>query len=282
MVSSANAANAARRKHARKLSHRGWAVASNRLALWARADRKIIQKLAKSEHRFARSVEADLASFSAKGAQRRPRPPRPLSPSPVSPNAEGASPRACLCFVAALGRDRRDWTGAGNCPTNGQGEFGRLLRSPPIPAELSANYARTQWNLAPLWRGFSFSENSLGRRPQKSPPAIGAAAALFQSESTVSPLVRFSRQCILSLRLLLSKDRPKRSRRGWRERLSFGIPPILPGSLSSAPFGPRRPRSGVPLTHIDRRQLHPRLTCGSNSGLIVTISPAGSASRASD
>jgi hypothetical protein len=26
---------------------------------------------------------------------------------------------------------------------------------PPIPAELSANYARTQWNLAPLWRGFS-------------------------------------------------------------------------------------------------------------------------------
>ena len=29
-----------------------------------------------------------------------------------------------------------------------------------------------------------------------------------------------------------------------RERLSFGIPPILPGSLSSAPFGPRRPRSG--------------------------------------
>jgi hypothetical protein len=36
------------------------------------------------------------------------------------------------------------------------------------------------------------------------------------------------------------------------------------------------------VTHIDRRQLHPRLTCGSNSGLIVTISPAGSASRASD
>jgi Tripartite tricarboxylate transporter family receptor len=104
MVSSANAANAARRKHARKLSHRGWAVASNRLALWARADRKIIQKLAKSEHRFARSVEGDLASFSAKGAQRRPRPPRPLSPSPVSPNAEEASPRACLCFVAALGQ----------------------------------------------------------------------------------------------------------------------------------------------------------------------------------
>jgi hypothetical protein len=45
---------------------------------------------------------------SAKGALRRSRPPRPLSPSPVSPNAEGASPRACLCFVAALGRDRRD------------------------------------------------------------------------------------------------------------------------------------------------------------------------------
>jgi hypothetical protein len=30
-------------------------------SLWARADRKIVQKLAKSEHRFARLVEADLA-----------------------------------------------------------------------------------------------------------------------------------------------------------------------------------------------------------------------------
>jgi len=99
MVSSANAANAARRKHARKLSHRGWAVASNRLALWARADRKIIQKLAKSEHRFARSVEADLASFSAKGAQRRPRPPRPLSPSPVSPTRkERHQERVCALW----------------------------------------------------------------------------------------------------------------------------------------------------------------------------------------
>jgi tripartite-type tricarboxylate transporter receptor subunit TctC len=85
MVSSANAANAARRKHARKLSHRGWAVASNRLALWARADRKIIQKLAKSEHRFARSVEADLANFFRKRGAEKAKTSAPLVPFPRLP-----------------------------------------------------------------------------------------------------------------------------------------------------------------------------------------------------
>jgi len=144
------------------------------------------------------------------GSQRRA--PCPLPPSPQT-RKEHRQERVCALWPPWGVTDGIE-PGPASAQLNGQGEFGRLLRSPPIPAELSANYARTQWNLPPLWRGFSFSENSLGRRPQKSPPAIGAAAALFQSESTVSPLVRFSRQCILSLRLLLSKDRPKRSRRG--------------------------------------------------------------------
>jgi hypothetical protein len=115
-------------------------------SLWARADRKIIQKLAKSEHRFARSVEADLASFSAKRAQRRPRPPRPCPLPPSPPNAKGASPRACLCFVAALGQGMADGIEPG--PARPQLMVKASLdgspRSPPIPIELSRNYARTQ------------------------------------------------------------------------------------------------------------------------------------------
>jgi hypothetical protein len=173
--------------------------------------------------------------------------------------------------------------GPATCPTNGQGEFGRLLRSPPIPAELSANYARTQWNLAPLWRGFSFSENSLGRRPQKSPPAIGAAAALFHREHR-KPAGAFFPAVYLEFAASALKRPPKeiapRVTRAAVLRDSANPAGIAQfGAIRAAASSLGGP-AGV--THIDRRQLHPRLTCGSNSGLIVTISPAGSASRASD
>jgi hypothetical protein len=86
-----------------------------------------------------------VAAPKAKGAQRRPRPPRPLVPFPRVPKRGWSIAKSVCVLWPPWGVPDRIEPGPAGAQLMVKASW-TAPQIPPIPPELSTNYARTQWN----------------------------------------------------------------------------------------------------------------------------------------